>query len=64
MTAMAGDKPGFEEADRALFAGDLQRFKLEIARWPDDIRRHLEQISAAGFSSTSGQTAPLSNDSD
>lgn len=57
MTAMAGDKPGFEEADRALFAGDLQRFKLEIARWPEDIRRHLEQISAAGFSSTSGSAA-------
>ena len=49
MTAMAGDLAGFEEASRALFAGDQRRFTLEIEPWPADIRNHLELISTAGF---------------
>jgi uncharacterized protein len=31
MVAMAGDLPGFEEASRALFAGDLERFAQHSA---------------------------------
>ncbi|GAB3386362.1 DUF2239 family protein [Azotobacter armeniacus] len=38
--AMAGDLPGFEEASRALFAGDEAGFRARIAGWPQDIRRH------------------------
>ena len=49
MTAMAGDLAGFEEASRALFAGDQRRFTLEIEPWPADIRNHLELISTAEF---------------
>lgn len=41
MSAMAGDFPGFEEATRALFADDTQRFDALVAEWPDDIRRHV-----------------------
>lgn len=37
---LAGDRPGFEEATRALFAGDSARFARLIARWPADIRAH------------------------
>ncbi len=37
MGAMAGDLPGFEEAARALFANDRQRFGEHIAAWPRDI---------------------------
>ena len=37
---MAGDRPGFEEATRALFAGDRERFTSLIAAWPADVREH------------------------
>jgi len=38
LTAMAGDRPQFEEATRALYAGDLARFEDLVQRWPRDIR--------------------------
>ena len=40
MQAIAGDRPGFEEAARALFADDEAGFRRRIARWPQDIRNH------------------------
>src|SRR5437868_3340172 len=36
MTAIAGSLPGFEEAARALFAGDRERFGQRVADWPED----------------------------
>ncbi|NVL67960.1 DUF2239 family protein, partial [Escherichia coli] len=41
MSAMAGDLPNFEEASRALFAKDDERFVSLIAEWPADVRNHL-----------------------
>jgi uncharacterized protein len=41
MSAMAGNLAGFEEASRALFAGDRRRFVELIAVWPGDIRDHI-----------------------
>lgn len=41
MSAMAGDLPGFEEASRALFAGDRGRLADLIAPWPADIAREI-----------------------
>jgi hypothetical protein len=41
MSAMAGDRPGFEEATRALFAGDPGRFDEQIRGWPLDIQDSL-----------------------
>ena len=38
LSSMAGDRPNFEEASRALFAGDTTRFESLIRRWPKDIR--------------------------
>jgi hypothetical protein len=38
VTAMAGNRPGYEEAVRALYAGDLKGFSERIASWPTDIR--------------------------
>ncbi|HSQ64232.1 MAG TPA: DUF2239 family protein [Polyangiaceae bacterium] len=38
LTAIAGDRPHYEEATRALFAGDTARFETLIERWPRDIR--------------------------
>jgi hypothetical protein len=49
MTAMAGDRPGYEEAARSLFAGDGERFAQLIRRWPTDVRGHLERVAADAF---------------
>jgi len=40
LSVIAGDMPGFEDAARALFAGDLALFAARIAPWPADIGRH------------------------
>jgi hypothetical protein len=48
LTAMAGDRPGYEEAIRALFAGDRPHFERLIAAWPADIRDHATRLAFAG----------------
>ena len=50
MSEMAGDFAGFEEASRALFAGDKARFEGLVAPWPEDVRRQLAKLAAAGWS--------------
>ena len=45
MFAMAGNFPNFEEASRALFAGDRRRLAALIAPWPDDIRDHVVKLA-------------------
>lgn len=40
LTAMAGDLPGYEEACRALFAGEARRFERLVHGWPEDVRKH------------------------
>jgi hypothetical protein len=45
ITTAAGDQPGFEEACRALFAGDANRFDIEIAGWPADLARHARRLA-------------------
>ena len=37
--------PGFEEAARALFAGEPEAFRARIARWPRDVREHAERLA-------------------
>jgi hypothetical protein len=49
MSAMAGDQPGFEEATRALFAGDASRFDAQVSAWPADIRDHATRLAEAAF---------------
>jgi len=44
MTAIAGNRPNYEEATRALFAQDNARFEELIVDWPEDIRAHLLRI--------------------
>lgn len=41
MAALGGDLPGFEEASRALFAGDRNRLLLLLEPWPPDIRAYV-----------------------
>ena len=45
MSAMAGDFPGFEEASRALFAGDDKRFAGLIVNWPSDVRSYIQRLA-------------------
>lgn len=49
MSTMAGDRPGFEEAARALFAADRDRFLTLSSAWPIDIRNHLEHLATPAF---------------
>jgi uncharacterized protein len=49
MSTMAGNKPHFEEATRALFAPDPARFKALIAGWPADIRDHAAKLAERAF---------------
>jgi hypothetical protein len=49
MAAMAGDLPGFEEAARALFAGDRQRFERLVADWPDAVRAYAGRLAGAAW---------------
>jgi hypothetical protein len=44
MSAIAGDLPGFEEATRALYAGDEARLAAETAGWPPDLRSHVAKL--------------------
>ena len=46
MVAMAGNHPGFEEATRALFAGQGDRFDQVTASWPPDVRDHARGLAA------------------
>ncbi len=46
MSAMAGDEPGFEEATRALFAGNLAVFDALVEPWPPDVRDHARKLAA------------------
>lgn len=49
MTAIAGNQPGFEEATRALYAGQRERFIQLTRRWPEDIRDHALRLAHAAF---------------
>ncbi len=49
MSAMGGDLPGFEEAARALFTGNHEKFNEKISAWPVDIRNHLQKLSLHAF---------------
>jgi len=46
LTVIAGDLTGFEEASRALFAGDPIRFDESMSTWPADVRDHARTLSA------------------
>jgi hypothetical protein len=40
LTAIAGDRPHYEEAIRALYADDRSRFEALSEDWPSAVRRH------------------------
>lgn len=48
-SVMAGDRPGFEDMSRALFAGDAATFTARIEAWPADIAEHLRGLAVEAF---------------
>ena len=48
-TALVGNAPGYEEAMRALYAGQAEDFAAHIEAWPGDVRRVLEEMTAEAF---------------
>jgi hypothetical protein len=49
LLATLGDAYGFEEAMRALYADDEDRFIAESAPWPPDLRTHALRLARAVF---------------
>ncbi len=49
MSILAGNEAGFEEAARALFAGDRTLFTALIGLWPRDLRAHAEKLADSAF---------------
>jgi uncharacterized protein len=49
MSVLAGNEPGYEEAARALYAGDQTRFAQSIVAWPADVRDHALRLATAAF---------------
>jgi hypothetical protein len=45
ITAVGGNLAGFEEASRALFAGDRPKFERETAAWPNDVRAYAVRLA-------------------
>jgi len=52
MSSMAGDRPHYEEAIRALFANNASRFEKLIAEWPTDVRDHAARLAWSAFVQT------------
>lgn len=48
MWVMGGDLPKFEEASRALFAGNKLRFTELTRFWPPHVRQHLDDLLREG----------------
>jgi len=51
MSAVAGNLPGYEEAIRALFAGNRERFDDSIASWSAGIREYALRLSKTALHS-------------
>ncbi|MCZ7554962.1 MAG: DUF2239 family protein [Bacteroidia bacterium] len=57
MNAVAGDLPGFQEALRALYAGNAGRFAEETAAWPRDVREHARALATTALDAATPPTA-------
>ncbi len=51
---LAGDLEGYEEACRALFAGDSVRFRQAAGAWPKDVRDYACELAGAAFAAPDG----------
>lgn len=58
MQAMAGNETGYEEASRALFAGNTDAFLTHTATWPEDIRTHARHLAVGGDQAVHSEANP------
>jgi hypothetical protein len=58
IAAMAGNKPHYEDATRALFSGDARQFEAWTAAWPADVRDHARRLAAAAFERAASEQSP------
>jgi hypothetical protein len=49
LSAMAGNQPGYEDASRALYAGNQSAFHALTVAWPTDIRNHAYYLARDAF---------------
>ena len=49
MSATAGNLPGFEEAVRALFSGDIAGLEKQVLGWPAGLRAHIVKLARQGL---------------
>lgn len=49
MTTMAGDRPGYEDAVRALFAGDAAGLEKAVEGWPEGVREQAATMLPEGL---------------
>ncbi|CAN7620334.1 DUF2239 family protein [Phenylobacterium sp. LjRoot164] len=49
MHALAGHLPGYEDALRALYAGDADAFNNRLAAWPNDIAGYVRGLAKAAL---------------
>jgi len=52
MSAMAGNLPGYEEAARAFWRNERERFIHVTDAWPGDVREHVRQLAARAWQTT------------
>jgi hypothetical protein len=50
MSVKLGNEPGYEEAMRALYACNQDRFDAEAEGWPEDLREYCMRLAAGAFS--------------
>lgn len=60
LSMTAGDRPGFEEACRALYAGNSERFEQAARDWPADLRRYAQRLAGEGWVAVSRRPVPAS----
>lgn len=58
VSMVAGDRAGFEEACRALYAGDLDRFQSAAETWPGDLSRYAARLAGDGWAPVSRPLQP------
>jgi hypothetical protein len=49
MSVKLGNEAGYEEAMRALYQCNEERFHAEAARWPKDLREYCARLAAGAF---------------
>jgi hypothetical protein len=57
IAVMAASRADYEEALRALFAGDAAKFERCTATWPVDVRDHARRLAAAAFAEAPTEVA-------